>query len=244
MKTKIKNSKSPDKKEWLQELASESLFCLTEDLIKLFFNESPDPESWLSNKSPVLYQNRHRLPYFLDVAYRAGDISIGLFMDTAPKPVMNTLWDYSAAMVDCRQGDHRTDGAEPKRFLYVLIAEHSCLEGKWFFKMKMQCMDMPSEGGNCEGCLPEPNILIIDLENFQKQVPAPQSFLEQFLKILAESRTLDEAREAVGAAVEKRYQTTLNKLPKVRDEIAGLEEEHANMESPGSDLFADNSLKQ
>ena len=217
-KSTVKTPKGADKKEWLQELASLSLFSLTDGLVKLFFNENPDPESWLSNKSPVLYQKSHRLPYFLDVAYRVGNISMGLYMDTSRKPDMDALWDYSTAMIVYRHPTPPTDGEDPKRSLYVCITEHSYLKEKWFYKMKWRCMDMPSEDNTYEDCPTGPNILIIDLENFQKQVTAPEGFLEQFLKILAESRTLDEAKNALNTVLEMQCQVLPDQLARMKKE--------------------------
>jgi len=216
-KSKVRKIKGPDRKEWLRELASgDAFYYLTIDLVKLFFKEDMDPKSWIPGQSSITGIGRNKTSNFSDAVCRAGDINMILHMDTAPVPDMNVLWDYSAAMIVFR-GSSQSEGAQPRRSLLVFITEHSSLEGKWCNRMTWCRSEGLDEENDFEECPTGPNILIIDLENFQKQVSVPESFLEQFLKILAESRTLDEAREAVAAAVEKQYQTGLDEISKEKD---------------------------
>ena len=242
MKKKVKKSKKTDKKEWLRELASgDAMFYLAMDLVRLIFEEKMDPYSWVSTQATWLCEVNFRLEdwetnesYSLDAACSAGDIFMGLVMDTDRKPDMNAPVIYSSALKtsrnlescgepeDCEETE---DCQAQERTLLVYITEHSCLKNRWYEHNEMGWSSYCpcNEEKTCEWHSSGANYMIIDLENFQKNVPAPQSFLEQFLKILAESKTLDEARTALDAAVENRYQAAL-------DEIARLEKELAEKE--------------
>ncbi|WP_406546910.1 hypothetical protein [Succinimonas sp.] len=224
-----------DKKEWLRELATgAALSILTNDLAGSFFKDARDPKCWSADVNASIRQlvSRSHLrdnpfPCEPDASWRAGDVYVWLVMDTDQEPDLSKSSIYSEAL---------TARYPQKRTLLVYITEHSCLEeNRWNKEIKTYANFPADEKNNEEGIhewLPTwPNFMIIDLENFRKLVPAPKGFFQVFLKILAESRTLDEARKALDAAVEKREYGILDELAEARAEIARLKEELANKES-------------
>ncbi len=204
MTNNVQETKVLDKKEWLRDLASgDALYYLANDLASSFFKDAKEPKHWPSEQNSALGELMHRsltwdnfLPRDPDVSCRAGKVFLWLVMDTDQEPDMSLPTFYSKAL----SANHAQE-----RTLLVYITEHSCLEeNRWSKEIKTYANFPADEKNNEEGIhewLPTwPNFMIIDLENFQKQVSAPEGFCQVFLKILAESRTLDEARKALDAA--------------------------------------------
>ncbi len=232
MKNDNQETTVPDKKEWFFKLASGSaLFYLAIELVRLFFNEEMDLQSWASEEDTILrnlvcYAD-NRGPYDLDAACRAGDIFMGLVMDTDQEPdMMRMPVSYSKGLI----GSQKLE-----RTLLVYITEHSCLKNRWYQKVRTcLCYEGNEESHEEETYERLPtglNIIIIDLENFQKQVPAPKGFLQQFLKILGESKTFAEARKALDTAVEKRYQDTLDRIAKDHEALLKAEARIAELKA-------------
>ncbi len=197
-------TKVADKKKWLRDLASgDALGYLANELASSFFKDAREPKCWSAEQNASIRQlvSRSHLrdipfPCEPDAFWRAGDVYVWLVMDTDQEPDLSKSSIYSEALT-ARYPQERT--------LLVYITEHSCLEeNRWSKEIKTYANFPADEKNNEEGIhewLPTwPNFMIIDLENFQKQVSAPEGFCQVFLKILAESRTLDEARKALDAA--------------------------------------------
>ncbi|WP_406039360.1 hypothetical protein [Succinimonas sp.] len=232
MTNNAQETKVPDKKEWLRDLASgDALYYLANDLASSFFKDARDPKCWSAEINASIRQLVCRshlrdipLPCEPDAFCHAGDVYVWLVMDTDQEPDLSKSSIYSEAL---------TARYPQKRTLLVYITEHSCLEeNRWSKEIKTYANFPADEKNNEEGIhewLPTwPNFMIIDLENFQKQVPAPEGFFQEFLKILAESRTLGEARKALDAATKKQEQDILDELAYAKAEIARLKEELAN----------------
>ena len=234
MSKKVNKTKVADKKKWLRELATRPVLCLlTNDLAGSFFKDARDPKCWSAEINASIRQlvSRSHLrdipfPCEPDVFWIAGDVYVWLVMDTAQEPDVRMPSIYSEAL-SARYPQERT--------LLVYITEHSCLEeNRWSKEIKTYANFPADEKNNEEGIhewLPTwPNFMIIDLENFQKQVTVPEGFFQEFLKILTESRTLGEARKALDAATKKQEHDILDELAYAKDEIARLVKELANKE--------------
>ena len=227
--TNVKNTEGTDKKQWLQKLATgDALNYLSIDLVDQFFKEKKDEKTCPSEKCAMFHRflrcYDHRLNIPLDASCRAENVFVVLLMDTDQKPDMRMPAYYSEALC----ASH-----EMEKTLLVYITEHSCLEDRWYQKVKTYITSPADEKNNEEEIrewLPTwPNFMIIDLENFQKEVTAPGGFLEQFLKILAESRTLEEARKVLDTVVEKQYKFGLDEIAKEKNRADRLEAENKVM---------------
>lgn len=212
MKDKV-NKSGPDKKEWLRELATgDALKYLANELASQFFKDARELKFWTPEQTSE-FRNFLRncgrwencAPY-PDASCRAGDVFVGLVMDTDREPDLSMASVYSEALIASQ---------ELERTLLVYITEHSCLDdNRWNREMRSYLNCGGNEDGGNEWLPTWPNFMIIDLENFQKEVTAPEGFFQQFLKILAESRTLEDARKNLDMAVEKRHQAISDEIVK------------------------------